>query len=76
MIFSQEVKYEASHPGDRTFLFSYIWECLVRKSILNVYVLDGHFEHMEVGTEMHFAVEDGEKGPQASTVRPVGKHHS
>ncbi len=39
-------------------------------------VLDGHFEHMEVGTEVHFAEEDGEKGPQASTVRPVGKHHS
>ncbi len=38
-------------------------------------VLDGHFEHMEVGTEVHFAEEDGEKGPQASTVRPVGKHH-
>ncbi len=38
-------------------------------------VLDGHFEHMEVGTEVHFAEEAGEKGPQASTVRPVGKHH-
>ena len=36
LIFSQEVKDEASHPWDRTFLFSYIWECLVRKSILNV----------------------------------------
>ncbi len=36
LIFSQEVKDEASHPWDRTFIFSYIWECLVRKSILNV----------------------------------------
>jgi len=39
-------------------------------------VLDGHFEHMEVGTEVHFAEEDRDKGPQASTVRSVGKHHS
>jgi len=39
-------------------------------------VLDEHFEHMVVGTEVHFAEEAGEKGPQASTVRSVGKHHS
>ncbi|MCH6545207.1 MAG: HPF/RaiA family ribosome-associated protein [Deltaproteobacteria bacterium] len=38
-------------------------------------VLDGHFEHMDVGTEVHFAEEDGERGTQASTVRHVGKHY-
>jgi hypothetical protein len=36
LIFSLEVKDETSHPWDRTFPFSYIWECLVRENILNV----------------------------------------
>jgi cold shock CspA family protein len=37
-------------------------------------VLDGGFDGLEVGTEVHFVEEPGEKGPQASTVTPV-KHH-
>ena len=37
-------------------------------------VRDGDFEALKVGTEVHFAEEQGEKGPQASTVTPV-KHH-
>lgn len=36
-------------------------------------VLQDQFDHLRVGTEVHFAEEQGEKGPQASTVRPVGK---
>lgn len=35
-------------------------------------VLNGGFKRLEVGTEVRFAEEMGEKGPQASTVVPVG----
>jgi cold shock CspA family protein len=38
-------------------------------------VLDDAFEHLTVGSEVRFVEEMGEKGPQASTVRLVGKHH-
>ena len=35
------------------------------------------FERLAVGDEVHFATHpgEGEKGPQASTVVPIGKHH-
>lgn len=40
-------------------------------------VVDGNYESMEVGDEVRLVVVHGEsdKGPQASTVRPIGKHH-
>jgi ribosomal subunit interface protein len=38
-------------------------------------VLNGAFDRLEVGDEVLCAEELGEKGPQASTVRLVGKHH-
>jgi ribosomal subunit interface protein len=38
-------------------------------------VLDGGFDSLAIGDEVRFAEEAGEKGPQASTVHPVGKHH-
>ena len=40
-------------------------------------VLNEGFDHLEVGDEVRFAVAEGEgeKGPQASSVAPVGKHH-
>lgn len=38
-------------------------------------VLNNAFGNLEVGSEVYFVEEEGEKGPQASTVRPVGKHH-
>lgn len=38
-------------------------------------VLDGDFEQLEVGNEVRFHQEQGEKGPQASTVKLIGKHH-
>ena len=38
-------------------------------------VLNVAFASLEVGSEVRFVDEEGEKGPQASTVRPVGKHH-
>ena len=38
-------------------------------------VLDGGFGHLKVGTAVKFAEEEGEKGPQASTVRPVRKRY-
>jgi ribosomal subunit interface protein len=38
-------------------------------------VLDGAFDRLEVGSQVRFVEEPGEKGAQASTVRVVGKHH-
>jgi cold shock CspA family protein len=37
-------------------------------------VLDPGFSGLKVGTEVHFAEESGEKGPQATTVTPVTHH--
>ncbi|MEE8531977.1 MAG: HPF/RaiA family ribosome-associated protein [Alphaproteobacteria bacterium] len=42
-------------------------------------VLNNGFERLELGAEVRFAEEEGEKGPQASTVIPIGKdgkHHA
>ena len=38
-------------------------------------VLDAVFDELEVGMAVAFVEEKGEKGPQASTVRVLGKHH-
>jgi cold shock CspA family protein/ribosome-associated translation inhibitor RaiA len=38
-------------------------------------VLGGKFDDLAVGAEVAFAEELGDKGPQASTVRIVGRHH-
>lgn len=38
-------------------------------------VLGARFQDLSVGSEVRFAEEEGVKGPQASTVRPIGKHH-
>lgn len=40
-------------------------------------VANGGFEYLTVGDEVRFSVhpDEGEKGPQASSVVPVGKHH-
>ncbi len=38
-------------------------------------VLNGGFTRLEVGTEVLFAEEQGEKGPQASTLKSVGRHN-
>jgi cold shock CspA family protein len=38
-------------------------------------LVDGDFNDLEVGQEMVFVEEAGDKGPQASTVKPVGRHH-
>lgn len=37
-------------------------------------VLHGGFDRLEIGAEVAFAEEEGRKGPQATTVRPVGRH--
>jgi len=37
-------------------------------------VLNGGFSHLAVGSRVIFAEEMGEKGPQASTVKLLGKH--
>lgn len=38
-------------------------------------VLEDAFDRLTVGSEVRFVEEMGEKGPQASTVRLIGKHH-
>ncbi len=38
-------------------------------------VLNEGFARLKIGTEVTFAEEAGRKGPQASTVKPVGRHH-
>ena len=38
-------------------------------------VLDADFDDLQIGTEVRFDEEMGERGPQASTVCLVGKHH-
>ena len=38
-------------------------------------VLDAAFPRLALGAEVAFVEEQGEKGPQASTVRLLGKHH-
>ncbi len=37
-------------------------------------VLNQGFDRLQVGAEVTFAEEEGDKGPQASTVKPVGRH--
>lgn len=38
-------------------------------------IINADFDSLEVGMEVRFAEEAGEKGPQASTVYLIGKHH-
>jgi ribosomal subunit interface protein len=38
-------------------------------------VVNGDFEHLRVGSEVTFVEEEGEKGPQASTIRLAGRHN-
>ena len=40
-------------------------------------VVGGNFEDLEIGDEVRFAMPaaEGDKGPQASMVQPIGKHH-
>jgi len=38
-------------------------------------VVNGDFDKLEEGTEVRFSEEIGEKGPQATTVHIIGKHH-
>jgi len=38
-------------------------------------VVEGSFDQLTIGAEVRFDEEMGEQGPQASTVKRVGKHH-
>ncbi|MBE9529089.1 MAG: ribosome-associated translation inhibitor RaiA [Proteobacteria bacterium] len=38
-------------------------------------VLNAEFDKLEIGTEVRFVEEEGERGPQASSVKMIGKHH-
>jgi cold shock CspA family protein len=33
------------------------------------------FDHLQVGSEVSFVEQEGREGPQASSVRPAGRHH-
>lgn len=33
------------------------------------------FDHLKVGDEVRFNEEPGDRGPQATSVQPIGKHH-
>jgi cold shock CspA family protein len=37
-------------------------------------IVDGSFDELRPGARVAYAEEAGEKGPQASSVRPIGKH--
>ncbi len=38
-------------------------------------VVDNRFDQLEVGGEVRFSESEGDEGPQASFVQPIGKHH-
>ncbi len=38
-------------------------------------LLDAELEHLTIGSEVRFDEEAGDEGPQATSVRVVGKHH-
>jgi len=38
-------------------------------------VVEGDFDDLAIGSEVRFVEEQGERGPQASTVHIIGKHH-
>jgi ribosomal subunit interface protein len=38
-------------------------------------LIDAEFDDLAIGTELRFVEEAGEKGPQASSVFVIGKHH-
>ena len=38
-------------------------------------VVDGGFDKLKPEQEVRIVIAEGEKGPQASTVKPIGKHH-
>ena len=38
-------------------------------------VLNDAFDQLVVGSEVRFVEQEGDKGPQASSVRLIGKHH-
>jgi cold shock CspA family protein len=37
--------------------------------------VDADFDRLSVGAEVRFDEEEGDRGPQASTVHVLGKHH-
>lgn len=38
-------------------------------------ILNADFDSLEIGAEVLFVEQEGDEGPQASSVRVVGKHH-
>lgn len=38
-------------------------------------IIGANFDHLKIGDEVRFSEEPGDRGPQASSVQPIGKHH-
>lgn len=38
-------------------------------------IIGKDFDHLKIGDEVRFSEEPGERGPQATSVQPIGKHH-
>ena len=38
-------------------------------------VLNADFDALEIGMEVRFVAQEGDEGPQVSSVRLIGKHH-
>jgi cold shock CspA family protein len=72
--------HEVPEHGEIAEIFAVDGHGFIRAGERQIYftrasVLDDAFDELEVGTPIAFVEEEGEKGPQASTVRVLGKHH-
>ena len=38
-------------------------------------IINADYDHLKIGDQVRFCVEDGDSGPQASSVHLIGKHH-
>jgi ribosomal subunit interface protein len=78
----QDVKHHETPPHGRIGTLSPAQDCgtITTPDGREIYfhrnsVLDGGYDRLQPGTEVRFAEEMGEQGPQASTVHVIGKHH-
>jgi cold shock CspA family protein len=72
--------HEVPEHGEIAEIFAVDGHGFIRAGERQIYftrasVLDDAFDELEVGISVAFVEEKGEKGPQASTVRVLRKHH-
>jgi len=69
----------AARPGRRNASGGRLWPHRVSGCRLIYFhrrsVVGADFDRLEIGAEVRFDEEAGDRGPQASTVHVVGKHH-